>query len=253
MDELSSKSKLRVSITDTISPCKEPVDGSDGTGGTAASWILHVKGRLLKTDNKTLNEIDRKFSSFVKSVVIEWDNRSAEWHRTPTSQEIDAIQVNGTGNRNVHCTILLTLDYHPPHYKLAMCLSELLGVHTGTCVTIVSAFWQYIKTHNLQDVDELVFINCDAHLHAIFGCARLKITDIPHFLSQFLLPPDPLVMEHEILIESGSESTTSYEMDVDLAESQTGAVSSPARADNEAEQVAPNGNEIVVSPTSLIQ
>lgn len=60
-------------------------------------------------------------------------------------------------------------------------------------------------------------------------------------------------MENKILIESGSEPTKFYEMGVVLAESQTEAVSSPARADNEAEQVAPNGNENVVSLTSLIQ
>ena len=54
------------------------------------------------------------------------------------------------GDKNVKCTILLLLDYQPLQFKLDQRLARLLGVHTQTRPVIISALWQYIKTHKLQ-------------------------------------------------------------------------------------------------------
>lgn len=117
------------------------------------------------------NKVKRKFSSFFKSLVIELDkelygpdNHLVEWHRTLTTQETDGFQVCCTkffilftnnvlfkvkrpGDKNVRCTILLLLDYQPLQFKLDPRLARLLGVHTQTRPVIISALWQYIKTH----------------------------------------------------------------------------------------------------------
>lgn len=102
----------------------------------------------------------RKFSSFFKSLVIELDkdlygpdNHLVEWHRTATTQETDGFQVKRPGDRNVRCTILLLLDYQPLQFRLDSRLARLLGIHTQTRPMVISALWQYIKTHKLQVIN----------------------------------------------------------------------------------------------------
>jgi hypothetical protein len=60
------------------------------------------------------------------------------------------FKVKRPGDKNVRCTILLLLDYQPLQFKLDPRLARLLGVHTQTRPAIISALWQYIKTHRLQ-------------------------------------------------------------------------------------------------------
>lgn len=175
---MKQKRKLRIFISNTFYPAKEPTDGGAGGGGggdggaagnnadgTMASWELRVEGRLLEDTKSDPNKIKRKFSSFFKSLVIELDkdlygpdNHLVEWHRSHTTQETDGFQVKRPGDRNVRCTILLLLDYQPLQFKLDPRLARLLGVHTQTRPVIISALWQYIKTHKLQVQDNaLVF------------------------------------------------------------------------------------------------
>ncbi|XP_037943675.1 brahma-associated protein of 60 kDa isoform X2 [Teleopsis dalmanni] len=219
---MKQKRKLRIFISNTFYPSKEPTN--DGDDVSVASWELRVEGRLLedvKGDPNT--KIKRKFSSFFKSLVIELDkelygpdNHLVEWHRTHTTQETDGFQVKRPGDRNVRCTILLLLDYQPLQFKLDPRLARLLGVHTQTRPVIISALWQYIKTHKLQDAHEREFINCDKYLEQIFGCQRMKFAEIPQRLNPLLHPPDPIVINH--FIESGAENkqTACYDIDVEV-------------------------------------
>lgn len=71
------------------------------------------------------------------------------------------------GDKNVRCTILLLLDYQPHQFKLDPRLARLLGVHTQTRPVIITALWQYIKTHKLQDAHEREYINCDKYLEQV--------------------------------------------------------------------------------------
>ncbi|XP_055841595.1 brahma-associated protein of 60 kDa [Episyrphus balteatus] len=219
---MKQKRKLRIFISNTFYPSKEPT--GEGEEGAVASWELRVEGRLLE-DNKgdPTTKIKRKFSSFFKSLVIELDkelygpdNHLVEWHRTHTTQETDGFQVKRPGDRNVRCTILLLLDYQPLQFKLDPRLARLLGVHTQTRPVIISALWQYIKTHKLQDSHEREYINCDKYLEQIFNCPRMKFAEIPQRLNPLLHPPDPIVINH--FIESGAENkqTACYDIDVEV-------------------------------------
>lgn len=223
---MKQKRKLRIFISNTFYPSKEPTEGTEpGAEGSVASWELRVEGRLLEDTKGDPNKIKRKFSSFFKSLVIELDkelygpdNHLVEWHRTHTTQETDGFQVKRPGDRNVRCTILLLLDYQPLQFKLDPRLARLLGVHTQTRPVIISALWQYIKTHKLQDAHEREFINCDKYLEQIFGCPRMKFAEIPQRLNPLLHPPDPIVINHVISVEGGTESkqTACYDIDVEV-------------------------------------
>merc|ERR1712029_1020149 len=219
---MKQKRKLRIFISNTSFPAKE------GEEGSVASWELRVEGRLIDEDkrveqNKTTK---RKFSSLFKSLVIELDkdlygpdNHLVEWHRTPTTQETDGFQVKRPGDVTVRCTILLLLDYQPLQFKLDQRLARLLGVHTQTRPVIISALWQYIKTHKLQDTHEREYVNCDPFLRQIFQAERMKFAEIPQRLNPLLHPPDPIVINHLITVEGQApeqKKTACYDIDVEV-------------------------------------
>ncbi|XP_012282593.1 brahma-associated protein of 60 kDa isoform X1 [Orussus abietinus] len=218
---MKQKRKLRIFISNTFYPAKEAGEGEEGS---VASWELRVEGRLLDDTKNDPNKVKRKFSSFFKSLVIELDkdlygpdNHLVEWHRTLTTQETDGFQVKRPGDKNVRCTILLLLDYQPLQFKLDPRLARLLGVHTQTRPVIISALWQFIKTHKLQDSHEREFINCDKYLEQIFACPRMKFAEIPQRLNPLLHPPDPIVINHVISVEgTETKQTACYDIDVEV-------------------------------------
>ncbi|XP_052091245.1 SWI/SNF-related matrix-associated actin-dependent regulator of chromatin subfamily D member 1-like isoform X3 [Mytilus californianus] len=225
---MKQKRKLRIFISNTFFPAK--AEGEDGEE-TVASWELRVEGRLLEDAASAkisdTSKLKRKFSSFFKSLVIELDkelygpdNHLVEWHRTPSTQETDGFQVKRPGDQNVKCTVLLMLDYQPPQFKLDQRLARLLGVHTQTRPVIISALWQYIKTHKLQDPHEREYINCDKYLEQIFECKRMKFAEIPGKLHNLLMPPDPIVINHVITVEGpDARKTACYDIDVEIDDS----------------------------------
>ena len=138
----------------------------------------------------------------------------------PSLQETDGFQVKRPGDVAVRCTILLLLDYQPLQFKLDQRLARLLGVHTQTRPVIISALWQYIKTHKLQDQHEKEFVNCDPFLKQIFQTDRMKFAEIPQRLNPLLHPPDPIVINHVISVEelrqAETKKTACYDIDVEV-------------------------------------
>lgn len=220
---MKHKKKLRIFISNTFYPAKhEAEDGEE----SVASWELRVEGRLMEENTKVSDpgKVKRKFSSFFKSLVIELDkdlygpdNHLVEWHRTATTQETDGFQVKRPGDQNVKCTLLLMLDYQPMQFKLDLRLARLLGIHTQTRPVIINALWQYIKTHRLQDPAEREYINCDKYLEQILECSRMKFSEIPTRLGPLLMPPDPIVINHVIMVEGpDAKKTACYDIDVEV-------------------------------------
>ncbi|KAG1714700.1 Brahma-associated protein [Nymphon striatum] len=225
---MKQKRKLRVFISNTFYPPRTEGDGAKEDEPGVPSWELRVEGRLLDDSGAAKSDhskVKRKFSSFFKSLVIELDkelygpdNHLVEWHRTPTTQETDGFQVKRPGDKNVRCTILLLLDYQPMQFKLDPRLARLLGLHTQTRPAIMSALWQYIKTHKLQDSHEREYINNDKYLEQIFQVNRMKFAEIPQRLHPLLHPPDPIVISHTISSIEGQEQkkTSCYDIDVEV-------------------------------------
>ncbi|KAK3746973.1 hypothetical protein QZH41_002530 [Actinostola sp. cb2023] len=121
----------------------------------------------------------------------------------------------------LHCPItklcLLEATREPPQYKLDPRLARLMGIHTQTRPVIVNAIWQYIKSHNLQDAHEREYINNDRYFKQIFETERMKFSEIPQRLSQLLMPPDPIVINHLINKEvPENKRVTCYDIDVEV-------------------------------------
>ncbi|KTF95091.1 hypothetical protein cypCar_00030570 [Cyprinus carpio] len=210
------KRKLRIYISNTYTPGKPEGEEAE----KVASWELRVEGKLLEDPGKQ----KRKFSSFFKSLVIELDkelygpdNHLVEWHRMPTTQETDGFQVKRPGDVNVKCTLLLMLDHQPPQYKLDPRLARLLGVHTQTRASIMQALWLYIKNNKLQDCHEKEYINCNRYFRQIFGCPRMRFSDIPMKLASLLQHPEPIVINHIISVDPNDQKKTAcFDIDVEV-------------------------------------
>jgi SWI/SNF-related matrix-associated actin-dependent regulator of chromatin subfamily D len=227
---MKTKKKLRVFITNQTYPGKTDTDADEDN---IPQWELKIEGRLIEEPPKTENSNPqaplnkpkpRKFSSFFKSLVIELDkdlygpdNHLVEWHRTPQTAETDGFQVKRHGDQSLKCTILMLLDYQPPQFKLDPRLAKLLSIHTATRPTIIQSLWQYIKTHHLQDNQEKEFINLDKYLAQIFECDRIRFSDIPNKLHMHCMPPEPIVINHMINIETNEPKRTSiYDISVEI-------------------------------------
>ncbi|KAH9516015.1 brahma-associated protein 60 [Dermatophagoides farinae] len=225
---IKQKRKLRIFVTNTFYPGKNDPEGNEEP--IVPSWELRVEGRLLddKPDSSSSSKAlqKRKFSTFFKSLVIELDkelygpdNHLVEWHRSVNTAETDGFQVKRPGDRNVRCTILFMLDYQPMQYKLDPRLSRLLGIYANTRPVIIQAFWQYVKKNRLQDTHEREYINCDQYLEQIFNAKRIKFAEFPSRLNHFLQPPDPIIINHQIVIEGHLDSlkkVSCYDIEVEV-------------------------------------
>jgi len=218
---MKQKRKLRIFISNTFNTARQDADGGEDTGPW---WELRVEGRLLD-ENAEGSKPKQKFSTFFKSLVIELDkelygpdNHLVEWHRTTKTNETDGFQVKRSGDQNVKCTVLLMLDHNPAKYKLESRLARLLGIHTESRPNIINALWQYIKQHKLQDPNEREFINCDAFLAPIFDTKRLKFAELPARLHNLLQPPDPIVINHTIVVEGpdAAKKAAAYDVEIEV-------------------------------------
>lgn len=70
----------------------------------------------------------------------------------------------------------------------------------------------------MQDPHEREYVVCDKYLEQIFGCARMKLAEVPGRLSALLHAPDPIVINHVIAVEPphDTKQTACYDIDVEV-------------------------------------
>uniref|UniRef100_A0AAX7TDZ1 DM2 domain-containing protein n=1 Tax=Astatotilapia calliptera TaxID=8154 RepID=A0AAX7TDZ1_ASTCA len=229
---IMQKRKLRIYISNTYTPSKPEGEEAE----KVSSWELRVEGKLL--EEVSLKK--KKTHSSVLAIVPVWSdckyfslshcvssNLSWPWHRMPTTQETDGFQVKRPGDVNVKCTLLLMLDHQPPQYKLDPRLARLLGVHTQTRASIMQALWLYIKNNKLQDSHEKEYINCNRYFRQIFGCPRMRFSEIPMKLAGLLQHPDPIIINHVISVDPNDQKKTAcYDIDVEVDDPLKGQMNS---------------------------
>jgi SWI/SNF-related matrix-associated actin-dependent regulator of chromatin subfamily D len=114
-----------------------------------------------------LDKTRHKFTSFIRSAVVEIDQRSAptypegntiEWVPQPNQPPMDGFEVLRRGDVNVDCRILLHVAHQPERFKVLPPLNDLIGVQEGTRSDVMSALWKLIKVAGAQDKEDATVI-----------------------------------------------------------------------------------------------
>jgi len=225
---IKTKKTLRIFISNTTSGQSDnAMNLSDISleNTSTPSWILKIEGKLLdNSPGKKNTPIDKKFSSFVKRVIVELDRDQTlypegniiEWNKKPGLAEIDGFEIKRTGDTDVNAKILIEMDYAPHKYKLSEDLSKLLDIKLDTKPNVIMALWQYIKYHKLQDSDDKRIINNDEELKQIFKVNQMTFPQMPELINYHLLPPDPIVIEYKIRMNEKQPDEAEYAYDIEV-------------------------------------
>lgn len=198
---------------ETPAPDGSGVDFESGQG--IPSWTFRVEGRLLDSATSRQNKApSRKFSSFIRRLVVDFDQDSAvyaqpnivEWQRGPGVPEQDGFEVKRRGDQDVNARVLLQLQHTPERFALAPDLARVLDIQEDTRTNIVTALWNYIKVNGLQDKVDRKIIRADAELRPIFGADTVQFHDLNQLINRFLMPPPPITLNYTISVQPASAS-----------------------------------------------
>ncbi|ODO08498.1 hypothetical protein L198_00228 [Cryptococcus wingfieldii CBS 7118] len=182
----------------------------EANGDGIAGWILKIEGRLLDSGNVRLDRTKRKFTTFLKSAIIEFDNREAptypegnivEWHATAhQGPPLDGFEILRRGDQNVPCRITLHVSHYPERFKVLEPLKGLIAVHEATRAEVLSAVWKLVKVTGAQDKDDGTIVRPVGGLEKIFpqGQESVAFHQLPELASRYLAHPDPVVIPYTI-------------------------------------------------------
>ncbi|ORX37757.1 chromatin remodeling-related protein [Kockovaella imperatae] len=173
-------------------------------------WVLRVEGRLLDTGNVRLDKTKRKFSSFIRSAVIEMDDRTAptfpegnvaEWRPRNLQPPLDGFEVSRKGDVNVNCRILLHIEHSPDRFSVLSPLSDLIATKEGTKSEIMGAIWKLIKMVGAQDKEDGTIVRPVGGFEKIIGKDGIAFHKLPEVVGRFLAHPDPVVIPYTIRVD----------------------------------------------------
>ncbi|EPX74602.1 SWI/SNF and RSC complex subunit Ssr3 [Schizosaccharomyces octosporus yFS286] len=226
-DSLSRQSKktraIRIFIRKTLENQafqsheeKNDIQISDLASLSVPSWTIHMEGRLIPGKEEEMKQLDEiPFTTFFKKIAFQIqrseelypESNYVEWNKLSNGTNLaNELKLKRNGDQNVKINILLYPDEHPERYKLSSAFANLLAIKEGTRPTIVTALWQYIKFHRLQDMEEKRLINCDKGLRNLFETDRLYFPRIPELMNRFLEPVDPIVLSFELNVNEESDN-----------------------------------------------
>ncbi|KDQ52354.1 hypothetical protein JAAARDRAFT_162811 [Jaapia argillacea MUCL 33604] len=187
-------------------------DGTEGvnfeTGAGIPAWQLKIEGRLLELPNvRAKDKVPlKKFSTFIKSMVVELDRDPSlypdgniiEWHRAPGNAPQDGFTIRRTGDTPTKVRVLMYLEHQPEQYKVKAELANVLGLKEESRTGVIQALWNYIKINGLQDKVDRKVVKADAYLRPILNADQVLFQQLPELVNHYLTPPDPIVLHYTI-------------------------------------------------------
>lgn len=220
---------LRIYVFNTFE--NQNQNSSDQKNVQSSSWSLKIIGRILEDGKDPViaeamqkyNSTYPKFSSFFKKITIYLDqslypdNHIILWEssRSPVLQE--GFEVKRKGDKEFTAVIRLDMNYTPEKFRLSPALSDVLGIETDTRSRIMAALWHYVKANKLQNSNDPSFFTCDPGLRKVFGEEKVKFSTVSQKISQHLIPPQPINLQHRVRISGNCPTgTTCYDVVVDV-------------------------------------
>ncbi|KAF8882811.1 SWI/SNF complex protein [Infundibulicybe gibba] len=180
------------------------------TGEGIPAWAFKIEGRLLEPPNQRSKDrvAPRKFSTFIKRMVIELDRDPAlyadgnivEWPRAPGHQNpaLDGFTIRRTGDALTKIRVVMYLEHFPEQYKVQPELGSILGIKEDSRIGVIQALWNYIKIQGLQDKVDRRMIRADEHLKPIFGGDSASFQKLPELVNRYLTTPDPIMLYYTV-------------------------------------------------------
>ncbi|KIK18232.1 hypothetical protein PISMIDRAFT_632311 [Pisolithus microcarpus 441] len=151
--------------------------------------------------------IPRKFSTFIKRMVVELDRDPSlypdgnilEWPRAQGVQPaLDGFTIRRTGDQPTRIRVIIHLEQNPEQYKINPELGNVLAIKEESQIGVIQTLWNYIKINGLQDKVDRRRIKADDHLRPIFGADSVVFQQLPELINRYLTPADPVILHYTI-------------------------------------------------------
>ncbi|KAG7087361.1 hypothetical protein E1B28_013334 [Marasmius oreades] len=204
---------LRIFLSHTVScqPWQTDEHANLENGENIPAWQFKIEGRLLELPNQRAKDKTppRKFSTFIKRMVVELDRDTklypesniVEWPRATGSQNplMDGFTVRRTGDTPTAVRVVIFLDHYPEQFKVAPELGNILAIKEESRLGVVQALWSYIKINGLQDKADRRMVHANAELRPIFGGHEtVPFAKLPEFVTRYLMPPEPILLHYQL-------------------------------------------------------
>ncbi|CAK5273926.1 unnamed protein product [Mycena citricolor] len=192
--------------TPNVQPSMTSLNGTDCTTHSARGPCLHL---FQLPGQRAKDKISaRKFSTFIKRLVIELDRdpnlypegNIVEWPRAAGAQNIpqDGFTIRRKGDVPTKVRVIIYLEHQPEQLRVIPELANILGIKEDSRIGITQSLWNYIKVQGLQDKEDRRLVRADDKLRHIFGGDSLPFQKLSELANRCLTAPEPVVLNYVI-------------------------------------------------------
>ncbi|KAJ6581302.1 SWI/SNF complex 60 kDa subunit [Mycena capillaripes] len=180
------------------------------TGEGIPAWALKIEGRLLELPNQRAKDkaTVRKFSTFIKRMVVELDRDATlypdgnivEWPRATGQHNppLDGFTIRRKGDAPTKVRLIMYLEHYPEQFRVIPELGNVLGIKEESRIGVIQALWNYIKIQGLQDKVDRRLVRADEKLRPIFNGESILFQKLPELVNRCLAAPDPIILHYMI-------------------------------------------------------
>ncbi|KAK4049255.1 SWI/SNF and RSC complex subunit Ssr3 [Microbotryomycetes sp. JL221] len=190
------------------------------TGHDVPTFQVKLTGEII---GATPLEPKLPLTHYLTRAVIETDRNPTlydrvgpfEWKHLPNQAVPTGLSFSIPSSIDTKIRINLYLDHRPERYQLIPPVANLLDLAEADKPTVLESLWAYVKLHGLHD--DKRHIRTDDKLKPLFdGQERVLFSHLPEYVNRWMMPTQPVVVEHTIEAneQSGDQHHAAYDMTI---------------------------------------